>query len=441
LTPYEFLDEECESVLLALNETLRHDYGPARSLDYFNECKTRLTAIQESIRKNPSMNGKDIADNMRSLSEIGSRISLIERSHLGEFSWPFAEGIRDIAETLFAEEQLDGSFVKPIMHTIAEGMGYHIVDEVPVAGSQRLVVVAFPRQFKHHVLLHSLFGHELGHTAFQSTGPGGVLRSQVLSALKDKTPLQDTIQATKWIRGATGSSSTAYNFSEVSLHNWCIEIACDLFGLMLFGPSFAAAHRAILEPLNCSPGDAIVQSFTHPSFPVRRRIISRAMESLGWHVPISAPSDGAVHDAEKALLDYAIDQTGGDWAELFAPDQISEIVARLKNAFGAHTDFIFDRPDQGMLGDLVRQLTLCRPPISYEIDERGIASNASVPMKHCLYAGWCFWFGRDRLQAQVAASNPLLLNMSFLEINRLCEYALLQQRAIDMGKTAGANTT
>ena len=171
MDPFTFLSEECRSVRAALNETLRHDYGPTRSQDYFVECKKRLDEIQQAIDEDPGMDSATIANRMRSLGALGSRISLIERSHLGEFSWPFSEGIRQIAEGLFLEEQLDGNRFPPIVHVIAEGMDYQIVDDVlPSIGNRRIVIVAFPRQLKHHVLLHSIFGHELGHTAFNSTG-------------------------------------------------------------------------------------------------------------------------------------------------------------------------------------------------------------------------------------------------------------------------------
>ena len=185
MNPFTFLQEECESVREALNETLRHDYGPERSLDYFDECRLRLDFIRDAIIDEPDMGADTIAAYMRSLSAIGSRISLIERSHLGEFSWPFAEAIREVAEQLFCEKQLEGILLPPIVHVVAEGMHYQIVeDALPLIGRKRIVVVAFPRQLKHHVLLHSIFGHELGHTALNSTGPGGVIAMQVMPALK-----------------------------------------------------------------------------------------------------------------------------------------------------------------------------------------------------------------------------------------------------------------
>lgn len=154
--PFTFLQEECESVRAALRETLRHDYGPERSREYFEECEARLAFIQEAIDQDSEMDAAKIADNMRALSRIAVRIALIERSHLGEFSWPFTDVIRDFAAQLFTEEELFDE--GPIVHVIAEGTGYQVVDDpASRTGTRRILIVAFPRQLKHHVLIHAIF--------------------------------------------------------------------------------------------------------------------------------------------------------------------------------------------------------------------------------------------------------------------------------------------
>ena len=66
------------------------------------------------------------------------------------------------------------TFLQPI-----DSKGYRIVNESQVpgaSGKRRFVVVAFPRPLKHHVLLHSLFGHELGHTALYTPTAGTAIK-------------------------------------------------------------------------------------------------------------------------------------------------------------------------------------------------------------------------------------------------------------------------
>jgi len=76
------------------------------------------------------------------------------------------------------------------------------------------------------------------------------------------------------------------------------------------------------------------------------------------------------------------------------------------------------------------RLTLCRPPILQHFENHKPVIYR-VPTCHCLYTGWSFWFGRETLHASKLARYPQLRKLSFLEINQLCDFALLQQYAID----------
>ncbi|MBR0794003.1 hypothetical protein JQ615_01225 [Bradyrhizobium jicamae] len=444
MDPAEFLREEYKSVDAALKETLRHDYGPTRGVDYFNECKFRLDEINETIEDPAGLDGPTIAAQLRSLSALGSRICLIERSRLGEFSWPFAEAIREIAEKLFVERHLDGEDYLPIVHVIAEGMHYQIVDDVqPPTGKRRIMVVAFPRQLKHHVLLHALFGHELAHIAQASKGPGRVIALRVMSAMRTGA-FSDETQATAWLRRSDAphviaselKAQPSYLFPAQSLQNWRIEIICDLFGLLLFGPSFAAAHRMILEPVSSDPAAFDLKSSTHPPFSIRRRAITQAMRLLGWHRPVSNAKDGDLNAAERKFLAYASETSKGKWQQIFSDNELKIVLDRLSEIFRDHPQIRFSRPHNLQLKKLVEQLTLCRPPIVQAVGADGIAVLDSVRTIHCLYAGWTFWFGREKLRAAKLANYPRLRELDFLNVNKLCDQALLQQKAIDLVKEA-----
>jgi hypothetical protein len=394
-----------------------------------------------------------IADRMRSLGALGSRISLIERSRLGEFSWPFSEAIRHIAERLFLEEQLDGTQSPPIVHVIAEGMHYQIVDDVlPSVGERRIVIVAFPRQLKHHVLLHSIFGHELGHVAFNSTGPGQIITMQVMPALSNGGPLQDSVQATAWLKREDAPSQIRtmlrqqgnYTFPAGDLQNWRIEIICDLFGLLLFGPAFAAAHCTILGTLCDDPWEFDLSRSTHPPYSIRRRIITATIKELGWHRPVTRPEDGCVHQAEIALLEYAtegrndVTQDRGDvWTSLLFEGRLATILERLSRIFERHPETAYTPPERTVLVELVKRLTLCRPPILHTIDDEGTPKNCIVPTCHCLYAGWSFWFGRTALRNTILEKVPRLPELTFLQLNQLCDFSMLQQCAISVALKGG----
>jgi hypothetical protein len=194
MTPLDFLSEEFLNVQKALDETLRYDYGPEKSKDYYEECASRLSEVGKSIPTIAPTDTATIAAQMTQLGLLAGWISLIERSHLGEFSWPFADEVRRIAVTLLAEKNLKGNNLEPIVHVVSEGRGYRIVNErlTSTTSRRRLIVVAFPRPLKHHVLLHSIFGHELGHTALYTVGPGQILKTDVVRALISSGPMRDT---------------------------------------------------------------------------------------------------------------------------------------------------------------------------------------------------------------------------------------------------------
>ncbi len=425
-----------------LNETLRHDYGPERSRAYFEECKVRLSVVEQALEDDPKMDRETVADHMRSLGSLGSRISLIERSHLGEFSWPFANVIEQIAERLFVEKALGSDekpiIIKPIVHVVAEGADYQIVDdEVPPPGVHRIVIVAFPRQLKQHVLLHAIFGHELAHTAMRTEESGNIMTTSVLPLTKCG-PLQDAIQIKAWLSSKIAPVAirarvceSEFEFLDQWLENWRQEIVCDLFGLLLFGPAFAAAHRTIIEPLCPGPEAFDLESTTHPPYPIRQRILAIAIHAMKWDKPVTRKADGVVHQAELAFLSYVTAGPSAAWFEIFSEAQICKILDALKGVLTPY-NLIYISPDRKLICGLVLRLSEERPPISQSIDNDGVPTNHYVSSAHCLYAGWSYWFGRSSLAKEARRRDAHVQELSFLEVNRLCDQALLQQRAIDL---------
>src|SRR5712692_4776081 len=155
MTPLEFLNEEFDNTQRALHETLRHDYGPGRREEYYTECEKRLEAIRADIAALSENNRPGFKNAAAELSQVAQAIALVERSRLGEFSWPFADELREAATSLLTEVTVDGKKVPPIVHVISEPASYKIRTERPLRHStSRFVTIHFPRQLKHHVLLH-----------------------------------------------------------------------------------------------------------------------------------------------------------------------------------------------------------------------------------------------------------------------------------------------
>ena len=437
MTPLLYLRDEFANVSNTLDETLRHDYGAADSDDYYTECERRLEAVKRRMDAITDARDPKIADLIVALGNIANRVSLIERSHLGEFSWPFADVIRRIADRMLSERTLSRTQAirRPIVHMIAEGTGYHVrVEKSPdPTRRQRIAIVAFPRQLRHHVLMHAIFGHELGHAAFHTGAAGRICKEKVLPALVREGPLshQDALEA--WIRSPDTPEDMRNHLHELpharssanQVAQWSLELMCDLFGLLIFGTAFTAAHRTLLEPATRSTSHHELRSPTHPPLAARRRTLVDAIRALELDAPVTFPEDGEVHVAEKRMLDYVMETDGTDWPAIFTEAQLRDALDAMKTVFKDDPSIMFSQPTREVTCRLVNRLSRRLPPILESIDAKGVASQEPMSAGQCLHAGWVYWFGRDLLETDGIA-------VDFLKTNRLCDQALLQQRAIDL---------
>jgi hypothetical protein len=140
---------------------------------------------------------KEIKARLGELSNLSIWISLIERARLGEFSWPFAESLRTIADALLSDTGLTAD-TSPIVHVIADGE-----EGISASARHQFLVIAFPCPLKHYVLLHSLFGHELGHSALHMASATNILQRDVMPAIQASGPPTDVSAVTSWLHDST----------------------------------------------------------------------------------------------------------------------------------------------------------------------------------------------------------------------------------------------
>ena len=375
---------------------------------------------------------------LEELTDLSVWISLIERSRLGEFSWPFAEALRAMAEALLVEPGLSGANLTPIVHVIADGEGYFIhYEKTSASGTHKFAFINFPRPLKHHVLLHCLFGHELGHTALHTAGvgsSGNILQNYVMVALQSAGPLRSVSTLNSWLHAAAAPTQVknwlrqyqsiyAAQFELLDYHylKWLDEIICDLFGLLLFGPGFVAAHRIYLRPMHANPYEL---AFTHPPYAVRHKMLVRAMKLMGWQQPIIPTPPHSL--AEQDLLNYVLDDPYDAWALFISDQQLTQAIEGVNRVFSSHGPLGYVAPDGETLANLVDRLVMRLPPVIAGLSEKGKPQLRTVDIAHTLYAGWVYSIGTSRL-----TQKPL----TFLVTNMLCDHALLQQRAIDIAVT------
>ena len=431
--PLEFLTEEFENTQRALHETLSHDYGPGQRDEYYTECERRLQAVRADIAGLTNKNRPGLKNAAAELSQVAHAIALVERSRLGEFSWPFADELREAASSLLTETTVDDTKVPPIVHVISEPTGYKIRTEPRLRhATSRFVTIHFPRQLKHHVLLHALFGHELGHAAINIPEPKELLKAAA-HALSSAGPMSSAAAMTKWIQDSSAPAEVRnelsryklkhrndFQFSTNAYLRWHLEFVCDLFGLSCFGPSFLAAHRVYLsKPF---PYLFNLESPTHPAYACRHRMLVQAMRLLGWDKSCTTAADGNIHDAEESFLDFVRDDPYVAWAKLFEDSQIESALKAINSLFVAHPKLTYQPIERETLIALVTNLTQGVPPILVPISEDGTPSLNRLTLGRILFAGWTRWLGRTVLSSK--------MTLSFFEINRLCDQALIQQAAI-----------
>src|SRR6267143_1919833 len=432
--PLEFLTEEFENTERALHETLRHDYGPGRREEYYTECEKRLQAIQADIAALTNDNRPGLKNAAAELAQVAHAIALVERSRLGEFSWPFADELREAASSLLTETTVDDEELPPIVHVISEPTGYKIRTEQRLRhATSRFVTIHFTRQLKHHVLLHALFGHELGHAAINIPEPKVLLKAAA-RALSSSGPMSSAGAMTKWIHDPSAPVEVrnelsryktkygkAFQFGTNAYSRSHLEFVCDLFGLACFGPSFLAAHRVYLsKPF---PYLFNLESPTHPVYACRHRMLVQALRLLGWDQACTTPADGEVHHAEESFLDFVREDPYDARAKLFKDGQIESALKAINTLFVAHPKLTYQPIERTTLIALVANLTQGVPPILVPISEDGTPSLNRLSLGRILFAGWTRWLGRAALTSE--------MKLSFFEINRLCDQALIQQAAIN----------
>lgn len=428
--PKEFLEHECENVSLALKETLRYDYGHGRSSEFYDECSVRLESIKGKLSKISASNLDELDILASELSRLSRLISLIERSHIGEFSWPFAEALRKLAVEVSRDSSPIPTLEDPSFFMSSDGglTAYRIYPEQePVSFlrmKRKIFTIVFPRTLKEQVLLHTILGHEIGHAAWTSPSTQKDLIEAVIAPLIRTGPMQDSEGLRRWLKRHYGASLSPTQAAEVWT-SWFEEILCDLFGMATFGPSFLPAHKTLLstlDPQGLNLGDE------HPPNASRFDLMSKAFEHTGWSN--SKPFDTA--SARSCWREFSrkckeLPSPTPRYAVLFQVSQIEEavdgIVGVLRRLGTAHYGSI----DHTAVTDILEKLRRWLPPIASGVSADGRVFLEEYDFRDILLGGWVAWYGRDHLW-------PSRDGLTFVSINKLCDKAILQQQGISIWK-------
>lgn len=425
------MEDECENILQSLKESLRHNYGHTRSQEFYEECKFRLSITRQQLASATDQDVDELELYSRDLSRLSSLITRIERSHLGEFSWPFADALGQIGRAICRGLRgNDRSYDAPIFAISADGglEAYSIEpgqDPIPHTAKRRIFNIVFPRTLKHHVLLHSILAHELGHAAAAVPSMQAALEKQVLQPLVQGSPLSDEAALSKWLQEWGNETSIRFTSGKMEGHlrYWREEFLCDLIGLLLFGPAFVGAHRALLgaiDPRGLSPGDE------HSPNVTRFDVLDKAVDILGWNKVDTSLPKRIRRDIQLYWDDLRKVCPKGPktLTTFFDRNKINSAVEALVKILDPLGPALYRPASSATFSRLVDLLYSSIPPVGAEIDARGETKLQAVDFRSVLYAGWVTWSGWSR---ERPTDRP-----SFLVVNKLCDRAILQQQAIEI---------
>jgi hypothetical protein len=419
LHPQAFLLEECENVASLLRNTLRYAYSSKSSGDVYTECFSRLKLIQSRIlAAKPNQNEK-LNELAIQLSELSVLIGRVERSHIEEFSWPVAIALQDLAGTVCGTTKISGANETPLFFISAEDelFSYEVITEEDDPGLivRPLFNIIFPRSLKHFVLLHPILAHEIGHAAYAIPDLGARLQENITNVLIEGSPLQDRAKFEEWLKNS-GQSLTPDEL-DYALLLWPEELFCDLFGLLLGGPSFVGANATLLQPF----GPDVI-SDSHPASVTRYWMTHEIVNFLEWRLGAIGKRKAMQQPVQKYFGDLErIGRRVPQKLRLLRPPQVRKATSELIRLLGDMGNALFKMPHAADLELMVESLLRARPPTESKVKSDLSTSNDDVDFRSILFAGWLAWNSEKKTRQQ----------LNFLNMNLLCDRGVLQQAAVD----------
>jgi hypothetical protein len=144
------------------------------------------------------------------------------------------------------------------------------------------------------------------------------------------------------------------------------------------------------------------------------------MRSLKWQKTITLDADKDCHLAELQFLTELTNDPHPSWAQILTEVELENAIAGVKSVLG---NLLYVPPEASTVVALVDRLKNALPPIIDGLEANGTPMPSKTDFRQILHAGRIFWAGRLKL------SPPS--SLSFLKTNKLCNQALLQQRAIN----------
>lgn len=418
LAPSEYRLQECKNVRDLLRDTLRFAYSSKSSKDVYAECFQRLQLIEDAFKTLDEDNEDILEELSNQLSDLSELIGRVERSRIEEFSWPFALALQSLALKICTARKREGDSAPCFFISADDELNsYQIITEQSVPGFivTPLFNIIFPRSLKNFVLLHPILGHELGHAAISAPQHSQMLLEDVLNPLTAKSPLQDLTKFQKWLVKIKADLDLDEQTRAVDA--WQEELYCDLFGLLLMGPSYVGATTSLLRPFKTRTA-----SDSHPPSLTRFWVIEQAVSFLGWRA--SLLKRGPLNKAIKRYFSSLTELASGVPAKyrLLSARQIQESLERLDKFLDTIPGVKCPTQDLNQIARMRALMLKGCPPVATDITANLKIGNPSVDFRSVLFAGWLTWMSEEHSKSA----------LDFYQLNMLCQRGILQQSAVDV---------
>src|SRR5262245_56480587 len=196
----DFLAQECRNVRALLQNTLRYNYTSESSAAIYRECHSRLNLLEHGFKILEDDELDELRELWVQLSNLSVLIGNVERSHIEEFSWPFARALRELATGVCGQDGIASPLF--FFSSDDELSSYAVETEQYMPGllERPLFNVKFPRSLKSFVLLHAILAHELGHAAYAVPKLSQAIKASVIDTLIHDSALTSLDSLDKWIQ-------------------------------------------------------------------------------------------------------------------------------------------------------------------------------------------------------------------------------------------------
>jgi hypothetical protein len=425
LKPRMFLKEECLNIKRLLDDTLRHAYGSAKSEEFYKECRARLNSLSAQVQVVDEANLAEIHTLASQINLLSDTITKIERSHIGELSWPFALVIKEMALAVCRENVKAAHELDPLFFFSANGgmFVYAVFPETKALSRRRIFNVVFPRSFKYQVLLHTILGHEIGHVAYAYHELKHELEAKVTTVLLHGSPFTSPSDLQAWLVKTYKQTLNGPALAD-AFARWRQEYFCDLFGLLIMGPSFLPAYRSLFHLLDHRGSR---WSATHPPTMSRYSMLQDALTILDWerwegvsHQNLQQPLNSMYEPMRQHVSAIPPEM------RILDPNQVKLATTALQDILRRMGTTLYAHPNPDELNGIVTALLNGTPAICTKIEARRGKSkkryliNEPIDFRHILFAGWLAIYHDARDKD----------DLSLFKINRLCDRSILHQDAI-----------